>query len=142
MHQHQIATLRQRIDGQAREYRRHQRTHDRYNKGWRHVGVALLIALLCVAALSGCSSGEAQQIGELASKEIRTFAIDIETFFMQTDNPPDVNVKDEATVYTMKSDGELSFQTAGGATSTIDLDRDDIVIERPGAGTITVIVDQ
>lgn len=44
--------------------------------------------------------------------------------------------------YIMQSDADVRFKPSGASTKTIDLDPDDMVIERPFAGTVTVVRDR
>lgn len=149
MHQHQIDTVRHRNDCRAREHYQHQRKPQpsRWNKGAWWVRACLPIALLCTLALSGCSSSDsgvavAQQVALLQNKRIETFLIDAASFVLNTDNLPTVEVKDSATVYVMQSSGDVSFEELGGSVVTLDLKINDLVIERPHAGTVTVMRDQ
>jgi hypothetical protein len=110
--------------------------------------VALLaIAVFCGLTLIGCKSNpgeaEAQTPGTAQrGQQIETFGIDPESFALLTNQPPTVEVSDQATIYTLQSNGNVTFTLSGAATKTIDLDPEDMVIERPFAGTVTVIRDR
>ena len=119
--------------------------HD-WKRGTRSVVALLAIAVFCGLTLSGCKSApgeaEAQTPGTQRGQRIETFVIDPESFSLLTNRPPTVEVSDHATIYTLQSDGDVTFQRSSASTKTIDLDPDDIVIERPFAGTVTVIRDR
>ena len=148
MQQHQIDTM---VDRRDRRAPHCQHRHDRYGrkKIGRLVGAPLGIVLLCALTLSGCSSGgssgvaEAQQVVSLQNKRIETFIIDVDSFVLKTDNPPDLEVRDSATVYVIQSDGDVTFQPSDGSPQmTLNLELNDVVIERPDVGTLTVMRDK
>ena len=102
-------------------------------------GLFAVGAIGTALALGGCSLGgndaEAQ-----TSLRIETFLIEPDSLVILVDSPPTIEVDGEATVYTITSDGTLTFDLAGGATSpTLVLDANDILIERPGSGTLTFV---
>ena len=145
MHPHQIDTAVNRRE------RRSLHGHDGQGgrQARRLVGTSLGLVLLCVLSLSGCNSGGsggvaiAQQIGEIQNKRIETFIIDVTSFVLKADGPPNIEVKDNATVYIMQSNGDVTFQPSdGSAGRKIDLEFNDIVIERPDVGAVTVMRDQ
>lgn len=121
--------------------------HD-WKRGARAAAALLVIAAFCGLTLIGCKSnpGEAEaqiSVTTQRGQQIETFVIDPESFALLTnDQPPTVEVSDQATTYTLQSDGNVTFTLSGAAAKTIDLDPRDMVIERPFAGTVTVIRDR
>jgi hypothetical protein len=120
-------------------------------------GRVLVVAVLCGLMLSGCGDfsdmladifrvggkAEAQDnppIGD--EKLIETFRISPETFQLDADTIPQVDVTDSATRYQMLSDGVVSFSLQGGALRTFDLKVGDVVVERPGQNLVTVVKDR
>lgn len=145
MHQHQIDTM---VDPHEHRTRYCHDGHGGKQVG-RCLAASLCLALLCVLTLGGCNAGGsggvavAQQIGDTQNKRIETFMIDIVSFVLNTDSLPNVEVRDSATVYVMQSDGDVTFQPSdGSAVRKIDLELNDVVIERPGIGVLTVMRDQ
>ena len=112
------------------------------------VAASLLAMALCFGlALSGCTSNpgaaEAQAPAtQQPGQRIETFVIDPASFSLLTDRPATIEVTDHATTYTLQSDGDVTFEPSGAPAKTINLDPTDIVIERPLAGTITVVRDR
>jgi hypothetical protein len=101
-------------------------------------GAALLLAGM---GLSGCSAGvtEAQLI---PAKLIETFRIRDNSFVIQANTSPLIDISDGATRYTMTSQAILSFSLLDGAPRSIFLSAEEIVIERPETGVLTVIQDR
>jgi hypothetical protein len=118
--------------------------HD-WKREARAAAALLAIAVLCGLTLMGCKSnpGEAEaQTSATTGQQIETFVIDPESFALLTNQPPTVEISDQATTYTLQSDGNVTFTLSGATTRTIALDPEDMVIERPFAGTVTVIRDR
>jgi hypothetical protein len=118
-----------------------------WKRGTRTAAALLAIAVFCGLTLMGCKSnpGEAEaqtSVTTQRAQQIETFVIAPETFALLTNQPPTVEVSDQATTYTLQSDGNVTFTLLGATTKTIDLDPEDMVIERPFAGTVTVIRDR
>ena len=120
--------------------------HD-WKRGAR-VAAALLATAVCFGLiLSGCTSnpGEAEAQSPVTAQpgqRIETFVMDPASFSLVTERPPTIEVTDNATTYTLQSDGDVTFEPSSAPAKTIDLDPADMVIERPLAGTITVIRDR
>ena len=140
MHQHRMNTMLNRRERQdCRVWK---------NSKWLVVAPVAMV-LLSVLILSGCSSGNsggtavAQQIGEFSNKRIETFLIGVDSFVLKTDRAPSVEARDSATVYTMQSDGDVTFQPLGSSElRNLSLKPNDLVIERPDVGTVSVMRDQ
>ena len=115
-----------------------------------------VLGLLCGLVLSGCDvlenvveeAGDLLRITSSAEAQdeddqlIETFVIDVTTFELEADVVPTVDVSDNATVYTLASDGEVRFTKSDGGSEILDLDDGDKVIERPASGHVTVIRDE
>lgn len=115
-----------------------------------------VFGLLCGLVLSGCDvledafekAGDLLRITSSAEAQdeddqlIETFVIDVTTFELEADVVPTVDVSDNATVYTLASDGEVRFTKSDGGSEILDLDDGDKVIERPASGHVTVIRDE
>jgi len=123
-------------------------TEERIMHDWkreaRAAAALLAIAVFCGLTLMGCKfnpgEAEAQTPGTTQrGQQIATFVIDPESFVLLTTRPPTVEISDQATTYTLQSDGDVTFTLSGATTKTIALDPEDVVIERPFAGTVTVI---
>lgn len=122
------------------------------NPGW----AVLVVALLCGLMLSGCGDfsdtladlfrigGKAEaQGGSADEKLIETFRITSDSFLIDADLIPQVDVTDSATRYVMQSDAVVSFTLQGGTTGrSFDLKVGDIVVERPGLNLVTVVRDR
>ncbi|HEY7708804.1 MAG TPA: hypothetical protein VIG57_02105 [Candidatus Entotheonella sp.] len=118
-----------------------------WKRGTRTAAALLAIAVFCGLTLMGCKSnpGEAEaqtSVTTQRGQQIETFVIDPESFALLTNQPPTVEISDQATTYTLQSDGNVTFTLLGATTKTIALDPEDMVIERPFAGTVTVIRDR
>jgi hypothetical protein len=120
--------------------------HD-WKLGTRAAAALLVIAVFCGLTLIGCKSnpGEAEaqtSVTTQRGQQIETFVIAPESFALLTNQPPTVEISDQATTYTLQSDGNVTFTLSDATTRTIALDPEDMVIERPFAGTVTVIRDR
>ena len=98
------------------------------------------LAIVAASALGGCSldgnDAEAQ-----TTRRIETFLIAPDSLVIRVDAPPTIEVVGEATVYTVTSDGSVTFNLLGGTATTFDLDPNNVLIERPGSGTLTFVRD-
>ncbi len=109
--------------------------------------VKVIWTLACVVfiafglALGGCGSGfNGTGDAEAAERRlIETFIIEPDTFVLTTDSTPTIEVKNGTTVYTLTSNGTLVFSTDAFVDRLIRLKIDDMVIERPASGTMTLI---
>lgn len=104
-------------------------------KVWKMVWTSFLVFGL---ALAGCNSGGNN--AEAAQRRIiETFTIDPNSFFLQADSHPNIVVSDGATEYILTSNGSVSFTLTIGTGRSFNLDPNEIVIERPAPGVVTVI---
>ena len=89
-------------------------------------------------ALAGCNSvgknAEASQ-----SRIIETFTIEPNSFFLLADSEPNIVISDGTTEYILTSNGSVSFTLTNGSDRSLNLDPDEIVIERPISGAVTLI---
>ncbi len=125
-------------------------------QAWRAIS-AIFMAIFLGLTLSGCDIGDTlwglintdgkaeAQIFSNEKQRVRTFIITTDSFIIETaneeDTSPKAEVEENATVYTMTSNGSVRFET-NGQDSLFDLQKDDQIIERPGAsgtGVITII---
>jgi hypothetical protein len=109
--------------------------------------VLTLTAMLFIALmLGGCdvldniaglfsTDAQAQQ-----EKRIETFRISVDSLVILTTSTPTVVVSDGATTYT-QLDGTITFTTSANSQENFVLKTSDTVIERPAAGTLTIIRD-
>jgi hypothetical protein len=88
--------------------------------------------------LIGCDGGGGN--AEAApERRAETFFIQDNSFILRADSNPDITVSDGATVYRLESQGRVSFTVLGGNGRTLLLDPQDLVIERPGVQSVTVV---
>jgi hypothetical protein len=109
--------------------------------------LCLTLVLLCALPvgnhLATTPQAEAQvSSGGLRGKRIETFVIDPASFSLVTNAVPEIAATDSATTYVLTSRGSVTFKPLSGAQRAIDLEVDDRVIERPFAGTVTVVRDR
>ena len=95
-----------------------------WKRGARGAAALLAIPVFCGLALSGCKSpsgeAEAQSPGTAQrGQQIETFVIDPESFSLLTNRPPAVEVSDQATTYTLQSDGDVRFNLSNATSKTI-----------------------
>ena len=140
-----------RIDHRGRYILVLTRAHDRLiNRSRRRTASAnrllayLALILLCSLSLGNpirfTNQAEAQFLpGGLSGKRIETFMINPASFSMVTSAEPDVETDDETTTYTLTSQGSVTFTPVDAPQRTISLNASDQVIERPLAGTVTVV---
>ena len=105
--------------------------------------ITFIVVLALGLSLAGCGNvdlGEEEARAQVFDRGIRTYDIVPNTFQLQSNTDPTIVVTGEATKYTLVDDGRVIF-TANDTTGNrnIDLDRDDIVIERPLANSVTVV---
>jgi hypothetical protein len=126
---------------------------------WQGVGsrtVAIGAAVvLCVLLLSGCGdigetladlfringNGNGNAEAQEGEKLVETFQIAIETFQLEADTAPEVQVSDGATRYALQSAGEVRFTLQQEGARAFTLETGDIVVERPEQGLVTVLRD-
>jgi hypothetical protein len=114
------------------------------------VGVVSLIAVLFVFSdlfymtkTSGVGKVEAQISAGGRGKLAETYVIDPASFKLVTSATPAIEVRDGGTIYTLTSSGTVSFNGLDSiTTTTIQVDANDIIIERPLAGAVTVVRDR
>jgi hypothetical protein len=99
---------------------------------------ALAVLMVTGMVLSGCSSGVSEaQIP--SAKLIETFRIRDDSFAIQANVVPAIDISNGATRYTMRSQAFLTFILLNGDSRIFFLTADDIVIERPESGLLTVV---
>ena len=104
-------------------------------KVWKTVCVSFFMLGL---ALAGCNSvGKDAEAAQ--SRIIETFTIDPNSFFLLADSAPNIVVSDGTTEYVLTSSGSVSFTLTNGSGLSFNLDPNEIVIERPASGVVTVI---
>ena len=118
-----------------------------YPRGACRLVIRLTLVLLCAlpvgSHLSTMPQAEAQvSAGGLRGKRIETFVIDPASFSLVTNAVPEIDATDGATTYVLTASGSMTFNLLSGAQRTITLDVDDRIIERPFAGTVTVVRDR
>ena len=92
---------------------------------------------LCLA-LGGCNSvGNEAEAAQ--SRIIETFTIEPNSFFLLADSEPNIVISDGTTEYILTSNGSVSFTLTNGTGRSMNLDSNEIVIERPASGVVTVI---
>jgi len=103
--------------------------------------ITFIIVLALGLSLAGCGNvdlGEEEARAQVFDRGVRTYDIVPNTFQLQFNTDPTIVVNGEATKYTLVDDGKVIFTDSTG-NRNIDLDRDDIVIERPLANAVTVV---
>lgn len=114
-------------------------------------GAILVVVVLCSLLVSGCGdigetladlfhlngngNGDAAAQGE---RRIETF-FQVSNFVLEADTEPGIVIDGDTTRYNIQSDATLNFTS--GERESFTLEADDIVIERPAAGVVTVIRD-
>jgi hypothetical protein len=117
-------------------------------------GAILAVVVLCGLLLSGCGdigdiladlfningNGNGNANAQEGDQQIETFQVT--SFQLDEVSPvPEIMVSDGATRYTLQSAGVLRLTLQEGGTRTFNLDEQDIVIERPSEGLVTVVTD-
>lgn len=102
---------------------------------WKMACVSFFV--LCLA-LGGCNS-VGRDAEAVQSRIIETFTIDPNSFFLLADSAPSIVVSDGTTEYILTSSGSVSFTLTNGTGRSFNLDPNEIVIERPASGVVTVI---
>jgi len=107
---------------------------------WKTILIVVLALGLSLAGCGNVDLGEEEARAQVFDRGVRTYDIVPNTFQLQSNTDPTIVVTGEATKYTLVDDGRVIF-TANDTTGNrnIDLDRDDIVIERPLANSVTVV---
>jgi hypothetical protein len=95
--------------------------------------------LAVALTLGGCGEAEDANAQLTAARIIETFQVDVGTFLMDANLAPGVVVGDDSTQYTLTGDTLLQFNLSTGQLITRSLLADEVVIERPLAGTVTII---
>jgi len=104
---------------------------------WKMTFIGVLVLWLSLVGCGNVDLGEAQIVFE---RGMRTYDIVPNTFLLQSDTDPTIEVTGDATKYTLVDSGRVLF-TANDTTGdrNINLDSGDVIIERPMANSITVI---
>jgi hypothetical protein len=90
-------------------------------------------------ALAGCGGTKDANAQATLARVIETFQMDPGTFFMDANLAPTVVVGDQFTQYTVTDSTIIRFTLTAGGLFTRVLLVDEVVIERPLAGTVTII---
>jgi hypothetical protein len=101
------------------------------------VGV-LLMGLYLGGCGNGNLGGSQAQAQAQAERGVRTYEIEANTFELQSNSEPTIEVSGEATTYKLVDDGRVVFTSTYGDRNFV-LDPDDMVIERPIARSVTVV---
>jgi hypothetical protein len=97
----------------------------------------MLILLLACFVLSSCGSGKANAN---PARRAETFFIQDNTFVLKSDSDAEITVSDTATLYKLQSPATVFFTVVGDtATRSIILAANDLVIERPGVPSVTLV---
>lgn len=99
------------------------------NTGWKVTCATFFVVSL---ALAGCNFGNDTEAAQ--GRIIETFSIEPDSFVLLTDSDPDIVISDGTTKYTLTSNGSVTF-----TGQAMNLDPNEIVIERPASGVVTVI---
>jgi hypothetical protein len=101
----------------------------------------LLCALLLTVsvAMTGCGGGKDANAQVAVARVIETFQFNPGTFFMDANLAPTIVVGDQFTQYTITDSTIIRFNLSTGGLFTRVLLADDVVIERPLAGTVTIV---
>ena len=107
---------------------------------WKITFIVVLVLGLSLAGCGNVDLGEEEARAQVFDRGVRTYDIVPNTFQLQSNTDPTIVVSGEATKYTLVDDGRVIF-TANDTTGdrNIDLDRDDMLIERPMANSVTVV---
>jgi hypothetical protein len=102
----------------------------------------LLCALLLTlaVALTGCGDTNEANAQATLARTIETFQVNPGTFFLDSNLAPTVVVGDQFTQYTLTDNTSIiRFNLSTGEIFNGVLFVDEVVIERPLAGTVTII---
>ena len=125
------------LDGQSKVARDHP---DELSRLIGCVTLVLLCGLSLGSPVGVAGQAEAQVLpGGLSGKRIETFVIDPASFSMVTSAEPNIETAEGTTTYILTSRGSVTFTPLDGSQRTITLNASDRVIERPFAGTVTVV---
>jgi hypothetical protein len=105
---------------------------------WLYLLVTMVFAPV-VLAMNGCGSGSGSQALAAPDYRIETFIIEDNTFFLRSDTEPNIAVDDGTTTYTLNSSSTVSFTQLPSTDRSFTLRAGDIVIERPGSQTLTLV---
>jgi hypothetical protein len=109
---------------------------------WARNRVAPVVGALVLAGyFAGCSIGpEHAKAGQ--RKRIETFAVLATSVLLLADTAPTVEATEGSTKYTLQSAGSINFRLETGADQSFALEAGEVVIERPGAGLLTIMRSQ
>jgi hypothetical protein len=104
--------------------------------------VLCLAAGLVSAGLAGCTFGPKKAEAQ-TEKIIETFSITANTLVIVADTQPTLDVQDGTTIYTLQSQANVNFTGSTGTRPTgpvgFTLAAGDVIIERPGIGSLTLL---
>ncbi len=103
-------------------------------------GFLAACVMILILMLAGCTG----EVGDAEAQQfiqIETFSIVPETFFMQPDQKPDIEINDYTNIYTITAATLIKFRKVGESdlTQLPLLQAGDLVIERPGSGQLTLM---
>ncbi len=102
-------------------------------------GAAALLGVALVGGnLAGCS-GSGNEAHAQTRVRVETYQIDPASLVLRLDAAPNLSVSSDASLYTMTSRAFVDFAVVGGGPRSLELASGDRVIERPLAGTLTLI---
>ena len=149
----QMTTAGPRSDGQKRRCRT-----QRCERRWERILclrslATLLLVVVCGLALGGCGdasetladlfriNGDAE--AQSNDQVIETVVIVAGTFRLAADMRPTITIDAGTTNYEIQDDTTLTFMLSGESTPTsMELEQDDRVIERPASNIVTIIRDE
>ena len=97
----------------------------------------MLVLLFAGVVLNSCG---AEDVNANPTRRAETFFIQDNSFVLRSDSDPEITVSDGATVYRLQSAATVLFTVLGETvTRTITLAANDLVIERPGVQSLTLV---
>jgi hypothetical protein len=130
---------------------RRSQTHQQGGVSWTlKAGIVSVVAVLLVVGdvfdmtkIAGVGPVAAQvAAGGGQGKLAQTYAIDPASFELVSQAAPAIEVKDGVTIYTLTASGTVTFHALDAGARTIEVDANDLIIERPAAGSVTVVRDR
>ena len=130
---------------------RRSQTHQQGGVSWTlKAGIVSVVAVLLVVGdlfdmtkMAGVGHVAAQvAAGGGQGKRAQTYAIDPASFELVSQAAPAIEVKDGVTIYTLAASGTVTFHALDAGATTIEVDANDLIIERPAAGSVTVVRDR
>lgn len=127
---------------------RHSQRHQQGGVSWTLKARALsVVAVLLVfgglfdmTTIAGVGHVAAQTAaGGGQGKLAQTYAIDPASFELVSQAAPAIEVRDGVTIYTLTASGTVSFNALDAGARTIEVNSNDLIIERPAAGSVTVV---